>query len=144
MRKLICLIILFFIGSSVISVLNPSTSKYKLANDVFDMLDMGSIMEQLIPKIKEKIDYINLRIALYNKENGTNISPITGNIISGEPEVIPNEIYAEVHKGLAEIFQNEGIIKDHYMNKTFTFKVDGKKVEHIFCVMCIAENGIDF
>ena len=27
---------------------------------------------------------------------------------------------------------------------TLTFKVDGKKVEHIFCVMCIAENGIDF
>ena len=117
-----------FMGSTVFSSLNIETGKFTLANNVYNSLDTKGLMNKLLPKIKEKVDYINSRIVLYNEENNTNISPITGNIISGKPEIIPDEIYAEVHKDLAEIFQDESIIIDHYMNKTFTFKVDGKKI----------------
>ena len=117
-----------FMGSVLFSDLNIKTGKFKLANNVFNQLDMDNMLKILLPKIKEKIDYINSRILIYNETNNTDISPITGNIISGKPEYFPDEIYAEVHKDLAEIFQDESIIIDHYMNKTFTFEVDGKRV----------------
>jgi len=111
-------------GSVLISNLNLKTGEYTLANKVHDNIDglKDLIEKQIIPNLKRKLSFINGQIEIYNKENNTNFKKLTGNIVKGKPEIIPDEVYAKITKeggtkALGEISLDEQVIKNHYLNK---------------------------
>ena len=118
-----------FMGSALISNLNLKTGKFSFSNPVYNSLDTKKLMADLLPALREKVAVINARIEEYNVKNGTNIQPIS-DIIKGKKDYnfFPDEIYNSILKDLAEVFQDEKIIIEHYLNKKFKFKVNGKTV----------------
>ena len=123
-----------FMGSVLISELNLQNGKYTLANSIHNNIKgLDGLIKDVVKNLKEKVKSVNNEIDIYNEKYGYKkgdvefADQITGNVIKGNPESMPLEVYDKVGKELGTLKAGVEVIANHYKGKTI--KIDGKKIK---------------